>query len=192
MIRNKMVLPNRILTPVSLDKTLFDLTEACASPPKGVLRVKATKASNIAGANWKWSESVDGFTSNPFPVYRVGGSVPVLGRAVPDTCHPKWHELPAADNVSTDPASCGFFLVHQMAQSFVVAVKNAQKTMLGGKAAVSFLGDTAQIPLADLPEHWNQNGEGKYKQTIVMDTKRVNTDMLHANDPVATGTDSVY
>ncbi|CAD7958691.1 unnamed protein product [Amoebophrya sp. A120] len=209
-ISKQFLLPNRLVQMVCLDKKLVDdLTAAATSVPKGVLCVRAKSAKNLAGADWQWSSESDSFLSNPYPKYKLGGSQPVMGPVRQKTCAPNWSGgTNTAGGSSSSTSTQGgeeednfaHFLVYSTDQSFSVAVKHDPKAgasnplMTWSKSATSgttFLGDSDEIPLLDLPEHWQRlDGEksSHFTQTIVLNTKLVQKEMLHANDPVALGT----
>ncbi|CAD7962555.1 unnamed protein product [Amoebophrya sp. A25] len=192
-IRNKLLLPNKIDVPVCLDKKLFNMADASMPPPKGVLRVRVTKARHLAGAKWKFGDQEESFTSDPVPVYRLGGGEQIRGVQKSDTTAPDWTKT--EDDYYSN---FGYFLAYSAQQEFNVELRDpdegrpAAARLFGQGNFVSHLGETGPIPLTEV-DSWKcvDEKEHVYREQIYLDTSKVATSMLHVNDPICRGVRSI-
>lgn len=175
LLRNTLVLPNTKTIQLAKDEQVRNMTEAYSHKPLGALRVRVLRARNLAGTNWQMG-NLDAFSSDPYCVLRLG-TASTRTSTVRGSTSPTWPE--------TDPAA--YFPVYHHDQELEIEVRDEGKGLLNTKF-VSFLGKVTALRVRDL---FHSIGEaGPAEHTMVLDTSRVSSAMLHVNDPVNRGVPS--
>lgn len=179
--RDRMVLPNCRSYWYTRDERIVNLTEGAAHEPIGVLRAKVLRARNLAGVNWTLA-SVDRFTSDPYCLLKFGTSSSRTS-TIPKTCSPEW--------LQAEPSL--YFVIHHIEQGLEISVTSEDNGMLRRGTGV-LLGRMLCTSVRTMLQEWPvslRTGDQEIRTArVVLDTSKVNKNMLHVQDPVLAGAPS--